>query len=141
MTSPLLDGALAGAIAGVVAGAPSTLHAVATGARPLDAVEAAGSILTGERGGQTLRVVAAIPVHAGLSAGWGAVLGVVLPRRRTILWGAAAGLAIGALDLLVVGRRLERIARLPLGPQLADHVVYGAVTGALIAASRRSAGR
>jgi hypothetical protein len=49
-----------------------------------------------------------------------------------MLWGAVAGAAIAALDLGVVGRRVPAIAELPSAPQVADHVVFGAVVGALL---------
>jgi hypothetical protein len=45
--------------------------------------------------------------------------------------GAASGLAIAALDLGVIGRRVPAIRRLPLAPQLADHALFGAVVGVL----------
>ena len=129
---PLRDAVRAGLIAAVVSGAPSTIHALATGRDPLEATYAAGSLLLpGERRRGVL-LAAAIPVHLGISVGWAVLLAAVLPRRRTVLAGAAAGLAIAALDLGIVGRRFERIRALPVGPQLADHIAYGAVVGAAL---------
>jgi hypothetical protein len=129
---PLSDAVRAGLAAAVLSGAPSTIHALATGRDPLEATYAAGSILLpGERRPGRL-LAAAVPVHLGISVGWAIVLAAVLPPRRTILWGAAAGLAIAALDLGLIGRRFDRIRALPVGPQLADHVAYGAVVGALL---------
>ena len=81
-------------------------------------------------------VMAAIPVHAALSLGWGILLAAVLPRRRTLAWGGVAGLAIAALDLGVVGRRVARVRALPVLPQVADHLVYGASVGLLLARLR-----
>jgi len=129
---PARDAVRAGLIAAIVSGAPSTLHAVATGRDPLEATYAAGSILLpGEtRHGRLL--AAAVPVHLTISVGWALVLASVLPRRRTTLWGAGAGLAIAALDLGLVGRRFERIRALPLLPQIADHIAYGAIVGAVL---------
>ena len=122
----------------MVSGAPSTLHALATRRDPLEATYAAGSLLLpGERRKARL-FAAALPVHLGISVGWAIVLARILPRRGTVLAGAAAGLAIAALDLGVVGRRFERIRALPVGPQIADHVAYGAVVGAVV---RRARGR
>jgi hypothetical protein len=114
-------------------GVPSTLWALARGGDPLAATLAAGSIaLPGEeRRGRLL--AAALPVHLALSYGWAAVLLRTLPRRRPVLEGAAAGLAIAALDLGVVGRLFPRIRELPLMPQLADHAAFGAAVG-LVAA-------
>ena len=75
--------------------------------------------------------------HAGISLGWGAVLGATLPRRHTIAAGAVAGLAIAALDLGLVGRRIPEIAALPLAPQVLDHLAFGAVVGATSPPSTR----
>jgi len=133
------DGLAAGAVAAVLSGAPSTLHALATGASPWEATLAAGTlVLPGERRPAAL-VLAAVPAHTAISLGWGVVLSLVLPRQRTIAAGALAGLAIAALDLGIVGRRYPRIRALPTWPQVADHVAYGAVVGAVIA--RRRGGR
>jgi hypothetical protein len=68
-------------------------------------------------------------VHLALSLGWGVALARVLPRRRTPLWGAIAGLAIAALDLGVVGRRFPRVRALPRWSQVADHVAFGVCVG------------
>jgi hypothetical protein len=132
----LMDAAAAGAVGAVLSGAPSTLHALATGGDPLEATLAAGTLLRpGEtRPGRLL--AAAIPVHLALSLGWALPLAATLPRRRTTLAGAAAGLAIAALDLGTVGRRTPRVRALALLPQLADHVAYGAVVGAVVARRR-----
>ena len=99
-TSDLRVGLRAGAVAAVLSGAPSTLR-VATGRSPFDAVQAAGTLLlpddappsagSGGRGR-----------HGAISLGWGVVLAVVLPRRRTVVWGALAGLVIAGLDLGVL---------------------------------------
>jgi hypothetical protein len=119
----------AGVVAGVVSGAPSTLHALATRRDPLEATKAAGTLLL-PREDRTLPLLGAAAVaHAALSVGWAHVLAATLPRRHTTAWGAAAGLAIAAIDLGLIGRRFPRIRALPLAPQLADHVVYGASVG------------
>jgi hypothetical protein len=130
---PLIaDGIAAGGVAGVLSGIPSTVIAIARGDDPLEATAAAGSMLVSNESGKLLRLAAAVPVHAALSLGWGVVLSALLPRRATIAWGAAAGLCIAALDLGVIGRRFPRIDALPLGPQVADHVAYGAVVGTVL---------
>jgi len=126
----------AGLAAAVVSGIPSTVYAVATGGDPLEATSAAGSLLLpGEQRAVPL-FLAAGAVHLTVSLGWALVLARVLPRRHTAAWGAAAGLGIAALDLGIVGRRLPRIRELPLGPQLVDHALYGAVVGAVLARRR-----
>ena len=66
-----------------------------------------------------------------MSLFWTVVLERVLPRRHPLVSGSAAGAAIAAFDLLVVGRRFPRVRALPFVPQLADHVVFG-VTVALV---------
>jgi hypothetical protein len=117
----------------VVSGVPSTLHALATRRDPLAATRAAGSLLLPDEARSTRLVAAAIPVHFGLSVGWGVMLATVLPRRATIAWGALAGLTIAALDLSVPGRRTARTRTLPRWPQVADHLAYGVVAAAVVA--------
>lgn len=128
---------MAGAVAGAVSGAPSTLHALMTGADPLAAPVAAGTLLLRNETRRGPLLAAAVPVHAALSIGWGVVLAAVLPRRRTAAWGAAAGLAIAALDLGLAGRRFAAIRTLPVVPQVIDHVAFGAVAGATLSVRRR----
>jgi hypothetical protein len=128
------DAIVAGAWAAVLSGAPSTLHALVTGRDPLEATKAAGSIVLPRETRTPALVAAAAPVHVALSLGWA----LVLQRTgvRGAARGAAAGLAIAALDLGVVGRRYPQIRGLPVAPQLADHLAYGAVAGIVLA--RRS---
>lgn len=130
------DGLAAGAIAAVVSGAPSTLHALATRSSPLAATLAAGTLLLPRERRPLPLVLAAAPVHVGLSLGWALVLAALLPRRRTIAWATLAGLAIAALDLGVAGRRFPRIRALPQLPQWLDHVAYGATVGAVLSRRR-----
>ena len=78
-------------------------------------------------------------VHLTLSLGWAAVMAAVLPRRAEPAWGVVAGLAIAALDLSVIGRRIPAIRALPQGWQWADHVAYGLGVG-LVLRTRRSGG-
>ena len=131
------DGVAAGAFAAVVSGAPSTLWAIAAGDDPLEPTLAAGSMLLPNETRRGRLVLAAAPVHATVSLGWAIALAHLLPPRRTIVVGALAGLGIAALDLGVVGRLFPRIRALPLVPQLADHVLYGAATGFVLERRRR----
>jgi hypothetical protein len=128
---------VAGAVAGLVSGVPSTLHALLTGRDPLAATRAAGSLVVPPTSPPGRLVAAGALTHLMLSLGWGTVLSVALPRRRTVAWGTAAGLAIAALDLGVAGRRIPLVRALPPLPQLADHVAFGAVAGAVLAIRRR----
>jgi hypothetical protein len=137
-TSHLRVGLRAGAVAAVLSGGPSTVHALASGGSPLDAVEAAGTLLLPDDAPPSVRAAAGVVAHGAISLGWGVVLAAVLPRRRTVVWGALAGLAIAGLDLGVIGRRRwPRIRALPLGPQVADHVAFGALVGAVVSRAGR----
>lgn len=125
----------AGLWAATLSGAPSTLHALATGRDPLEAMRAAGSILLPSERRTLPLVVAAVPVHLALSLGWAFALdraGV-----RGVRAGALAGLGIAAFDLGVVSRRIPRVRALPLGPQALDHLAYGAVAGIVLGQRRR----
>lgn len=130
------DALAAGAVAALASGAPSTAHALLTGGRPFEATLAAGTIVLRDEARSGRLLLAAVPVHLVLSLGWALVLAAVLPRRSTAAFGALAGLGIAALDLGLIGRRLERIRALPQAPQVADHVAYGATVGAVLSIRR-----
>jgi hypothetical protein len=131
-TSDLRAGLRAGMVAGVLSGAPSTMHAVATGRSPFDAVQAAGTLLLPDDAAPARLTAAGVAAHGAISLGWGVVLTAVLPRRRTVVWGALAGLVIAGIDLGVLGRRRPRIRALPAAPQVADHIAFGALVGAVV---------
>lgn len=126
------DVIVAATVAGVVSGVPSTVHAIATGRSAMAAAEAAGEVV-GRTG-----LVGGVVSHTLMTFGWTATLAVTLPSRRTVAWGAVAGLAISALDLAVADRRFPAITALPRLPQVADHVLFGAVVGALLAHRSRA---
>jgi hypothetical protein len=125
------DAIAAGAWAAVLGGAPSTVHALARGRDPLEATKAAGSILLPRETRTHRLVVAAVPIHLALSFGWALVLERLAVRGAGR--GAAAGLAIAAIDLGLAGRYAPRVAALPAAPQLADHVLYGTIVGYVLA--------
>lgn len=131
------DGLVAGAVAALLSGAPSTAHALATRTSPLEAALAAGTLLAPRARRPAVLLLAAVPVHLALSLGWALLLAAVLPRRRTVAWGAVGGLAIAALDLGLIGRRHPRIRALAPLPQILDHVAYGASVGAVLRVRRR----
>jgi len=131
------DGLAAGTVAAVFSGLPSTVHALATGGDALAATRAAGSLLVPDEERTGSLVVSAGVVHGVLSLGWGVVLACLLPGRRTWAWGALAGLGIAAFDLGVIGRRYPQVSALPIAPQVADHVAYGAIVG-IVLEHRRS---
>ncbi|MDQ2749735.1 MAG: hypothetical protein M3Y44_09450 [Actinomycetota bacterium] len=131
----------AGAVSAVLSGAPSTAWALASGADPLAPSLAAGSMLLPRATSRPRLLIAATGMHVALSLGWAQAL-AVLPgsRRRSVvggvLWGAAAGVGIAALDLGLVhlsgSARFIAVRGLPVLPQVADHLAYGAIVGALL---------
>lgn len=126
-----MHGIRAGVIAGVVSGLPSTLHALATRRDVLAAVRAAGKVVLPAEERDLPLIAAAVPVHFGISMWWGAVLARVLPRGGVIA-GGVAGAGIALLDLRLPGRRVAAVRALPVAPQVADHVLFGAVVGACL---------
>jgi hypothetical protein len=132
----------AGVVAAVLSGVPSTAWALATRADPLEPSVAAGSMLLPDGTSRPRLLVAATGVHVALSIGWAQALAAVPgSHRRTAaggaLWGSAAGLAIATLDLGLAhvsrSARFAAVRALPVLPQLADHLAYGAIVGALLA--------
>lgn len=122
----------AGALAAVVSGLPSTTWAVVTGRDLLAATRAAGTVLPGRR--ERPGIGAGVVVHVAVSAVWTTAFGWASRRWRLGAGrGAVAGLAIAALDLEVLGRRYPAIDALPRAPQWADHAVFGAVLGRMLA--------
>jgi hypothetical protein len=124
----------AAAWAALLSAAPSTLHALAAGRDPLGATLAAGSILLPGETRRTRLLAAAVPVHLALSLGW--ALALDRAGVRGAGRGALTGLAIGVVDLSLAARVRPRFRALPLLPQLADHVAYGAVAGHVLARAR-----
>jgi hypothetical protein len=122
------------AVASVLSGAPSTAWALVSGSprdalgAGLGATRAIGTIVWPGTPGLVRGGLA----HGAISLAVGGGLGVTLPRRRSVLWGAAAGLAIGWVNLAVIARRrYPAIAALPLGRQLADNAAFGAIFAAV----------
>ena len=119
------------AVASVASGMPSSAYALLHGRDPraqgVAATRAIGTLVwPGEPG-----LVRGALAHGAISLAIGGVLGVTLPRRRSVAWGALAGLAIGWVNLGVIApQRYPAIASLPLGPQLADNVAFGAIFAA-----------
>jgi hypothetical protein len=143
-TSALPAGLAAGGVAGLLSGVPSTVHALLTGGDPLAAARAAGNLLLPADAGPRALLAAGGLAHVALSLGWGTVLAVAV--RRTSLSpmtaGLAAGAAIAAVDLGLLahgpaGRRWPLIRALPVAPQVADHLAFGAIAGAFLGGSRR----
>jgi hypothetical protein len=124
------------ALAATFSGAPSTLVYAAGSGWQLgptlryvaEATRAAGTLASPGRPS----LVRGLLVHTGVSLACGELLAWTLPERRTVLWGAGAGLALGVVNVGVIGRRYPAIATLPLAPQIADNVAFGAILGALL---------
>jgi hypothetical protein len=131
--------AVAAVAAGMLSGIPSSVHALATGESPLDAVRAAGTIAVGEEAPPTTRLVAGFAVHGALSLCWTAVLAAIPPQRHPVVGGVLAGFGIAVVDLSIAHRRYPAIAALPRGAQVADHVAFGAIAGFVLGRARRRA--
>jgi hypothetical protein len=116
----------AGLAGAALSGVPSTVVTLARGEDLLDGVRAAGAIVLPRETRTPVLVAAAVPVHLALSLGWAAVLDAA---DAGPLRGLALGLAIAALDLEVIGRRIPAIRALPQARQWADHAAYGLVVG------------
>jgi hypothetical protein len=123
----------AAVVAATFSGVPSTVWSIARRADPLVPSLAAGRLLLPQETRRGRLMLSALVSHSALSLGWTIAIDRVLPARwgrgAATAGGALAGLAIAALDLGVVGRRVAPIAALPQGPQIADHVAFGAVAG------------
>lgn len=117
-------------VAATFSGAPSTAHAVVTTGSVRTAVEyvyqatcAVGTLVPPGRPGFTRGAL----VHLGISVVCGEALARSLPQHHSLAWGGTAGLAIGVINVGMIGRKFPAIKALPLGPQLADNVAFGAL--------------
>jgi hypothetical protein len=122
------------AIAALVSGIPSTVHALLKHQDPLAATKAAGKLALPRETRTPHLLAAAIPTHLAISLTWGYAISRI--PNPSAARGAAAGLAIAALDLHLPGKRLAPVRQLQRGPQLADHVVFGATIGWLLKSNR-----
>jgi hypothetical protein len=131
------DALVAGLIAAAASGIPSTLWTLVRGGDVLAGGKAAGALLLPNEQRSVPLLAAAVPVHLGLSLGWAVVLEELMPTRREPLYGAAAGLAIAALDLGVIGRRIDAMRSLEQPPQWLDHLAYGVSVGVVLRSRRQ----
>jgi hypothetical protein len=127
----------AGLAGAVLSGAPSTTWTLLRGEDVLESARAAGAMVLPGESRTAVLLVAATPVHLALSLGWATVLARVLPQGRERIWGPVAGVAIAAVDLGVIGRRIPAIRALPQGRQWADHLAYGLAVGVVLNRCRR----
>jgi hypothetical protein len=124
---PVIEATL---VAATFSGLPSTLCAAVRQRSPrsaagyvYDATRAVGTLVPPGRPGFGRGVA----VHLVISMLCGEMLARTLPRDHSAEWGAAARLAIGIVNVGVIGRSFPAIRGLPLVPQLADNVMFGAV--------------
>jgi hypothetical protein len=134
------DAAVAGTLAWALSGLPSTAWTLVRGGNPLAAVRAAGTLALSPAAGPAALLVAGAAAHTVISYGWAAVLALGLPPRRARAAGAGAGLAIALLDLGVIARRYPAIRALEPLPQIADHLAFGLLVGAVVRRRRLSGG-
>jgi hypothetical protein len=97
----------------VFSGVPSTAWSLVTGGDLLASTEAAGTLLVAPTSSRFRLLVAGVAAHLVISFGWAQVLARLLPKRHTAMAGAVAG-----------------------GPQVLDHLAYGALVGAVLATRR-----
>lgn len=77
-------------------------------------------------------LVRGVAIHAVISVLAGELLGFVLPRERSVLWGAVGGLLLGVVNLGVIAPRFYPvIAELELAPQIADNIAFGVAFAAV----------
>lgn len=126
--------------AAALSGAPSTALALYRGEDVLASTEAVGAVVMRDHRRGWARVAAGGLAHVLISLFWARVLARALrdverPGEAAVA-GALGGVGIAALDLGVVARFLPPIRALPRGPQLADHIAFGAVVGWVLKRSR-----
>jgi hypothetical protein len=119
------------AVASVLGGVPSSVLALVhargnVGRAFADVVastRAIGALVPPGRPG----VVRGAVAHGAVSVIMGELLARILPRRRSVVEAAAAGLFMGVLNVGLIGRRFPSIRALPLLPQLAANVAFAVV--------------
>jgi hypothetical protein len=127
----ILEGA---AVASLLSGAPSVATALAGGSvrsaleYAIDATRAVGTLSPSGRPGFVRGAV----IHTAISVAAAELLGLTLPRERSIAWGAVGGLLLGVVNVGVIARLFyPAIAELALGPQIADNIAFGVVFAAV----------
>lgn len=94
----------------------------------LRATRAVGTLAPPGRPG----LIAGTATHLGISVAFGQVLGRLLPRRHSALWGAASGAAVGLVGAGAIGRRFDALRELPFVPQLADNIAFGVIFAVVV---------
>ncbi len=75
-------------------------------------------------------------LRVGTAANWGVVMGRWLDVRHPVVHGAGAGVVLFGFEYGLLGRRRPLVRALPPLPQLADQLVFGVVTGVVLARRR-----
>ena len=144
----MTDTVVAAVVAGLLSVLPSTLWAFAFGGhvwRVKEALLTPGALLVGRDAWIGTQIFTTIVVHGGLSLFWAGALCAFLPKRRPVINGMGAAFSIAVLDLLVIAQSFPAVHSLvflhrsldSFWPWLADHLVFGAVVGAVVAFRRR----
>lgn len=131
-----VDVMVAGSLAWALSGLPSTLWSLKLRHDPLQAARAAGTLVVAADRSPAVLLAAGALAHTVISFAWTGVLTTTLPERHTVAAGVGAGLAIAALDLGLIARRFPAVRALPTLPQVADHLAFGALVGAVLARRR-----
>ena len=131
------DVLVAGNAAAVLSGIPSTVYAGLTGRDMMEATRAAGAMLIPAHSSDARLLSFAALVHVSVSTFWATVLTFALPQKRAVPWALAAAAGIAVLDLRVIGRWFPEVRALAFGPQLADHLAWGATLGVVLQWRRR----
>jgi hypothetical protein len=130
---PRRDVVYAYLVATVFSGLPSTLHALLTGGDPLEATRAAGAMLVSSTNSSGTLLAAAAIVHPLVSLFWTVIFALLLPARHTLLWAVLGSAAVALLDLRVIAPVFfPEVAALPFWPQVADHLMWGALLGGIL---------
>ena len=117
---------------------PSSLHASRTGRSWRATDEAAGNLLlSADASPDRLRAVGTA-VRVGVAMNWGVVMSRWLDRRHPVAHGAVVGLALFGFEYQLLGERRPLVKDLPAVAQLADQLVFGSVTGAVLGRLRVS---
>lgn len=123
-----------GTAAAILGGIPSTVYALVMGADPLEATRAAGAMLVDPASADAMLIAAAAVAHLGVNFFWAILLAWLLPRRHVLAWALLAAVAIALIDLRVIAPLFfPEVHALAFGPQLADHLAWGAALGGVLA--------
>ena len=133
---------VAGGLAGLLGGIPSTVYLLVTGGDVFVSVNALVAMIAANELPVLHRVAVAAGIHFALSLFWASVLVALIPRRAPVLGALVASVLITFLDLKVIAPRyFAEVAALTFIPQLADHLAWGAVVGAVLRVRRNSPGK